>query len=66
MQNTYETKKQLAARLGLSCRTLNNWMAEGRIPYCKITERVIRFVPQEVDQALAKFTVRSRQGRVAS
>jgi len=53
----YETKQQLAARLGVSIRTISSWMASRRIPFCKITERVIRFVPHEVDAALGKFTV---------
>ncbi len=60
MENKYENKKQLAERLGVSSRTIENWMAERRIPFCKITDRMVRFVPQEVDAALVKFTIRNR------
>jgi len=65
METKYENKQQLAERLGVSSRTVNIWMAERRIPFCKISERVIRFVPHEVDAALVKFTVRSSAGSAA-
>lgn len=62
MGTTYETKQQLAERLGVSQRTINVWMATRRIPFCRITERVVRFVPSEVDAAMAKFIVRAGKG----
>lgn len=66
MEAKYENKQQLADRLGVSCRTINTWMAAHRIPFTKITERVVRFIPQEVDQALVRFAVRVREPRTAS
>ena len=66
MDTRYENKQQLADRLGVSCRTINTWMTDHRIPFTKITERVVRFIPQEVDQALVRFAVRVREPRTAS
>jgi len=62
----YESKSQLAERLGVTCRTINYWMSQGRIPYCRMSDRVIRFVPSDVDAALGKFTVNAvGSGRAA-
>jgi excisionase family DNA binding protein len=66
MQIIYESKTQLADRLGVSTRTISQWMAANRIPYCKPTERIVRFIPAEVDAALVKFSVNRQESRGAA
>jgi excisionase family DNA binding protein len=47
------TKTQLAERLNISIRTLENWMEQRLIPYVKPT-RSVRFIWQDVEQALRR------------
>jgi excisionase family DNA binding protein len=65
MENHYETKQQLSERLGVSSRTINIWMAQRRIPFCRLSERVVRFIPGDVDAALERFTVKAHQVKAA-
>lgn len=61
-------KEQEAERNSVSTRTINQWMADGIIPFYRVG-RVVLFDPDEVDEALArKFRVaasgeRSPRGR---
>jgi excisionase family DNA binding protein len=48
------TTRQLANYLRVTTRTLANWRKEGRIPYWKIGERVIRYELSAVEAALGK------------
>ena len=45
---TYETKRELATRLCVSGRTINNWMNQG-LPYQKFSTRLLRFPRVAVD-----------------
>jgi excisionase family DNA binding protein len=47
------TKAQLANRLNVSTRTLENWMQQRLIPYLKPT-RTVRFIWSDVEQALRR------------
>ncbi len=54
------TRKELAAHLGLSLRTVDNLVTSGRIPYLKLG-RAVRFDLSEVEAALReKFTVTAK------
>jgi excisionase family DNA binding protein len=53
----YENKKQLAARLGVSVRTVDNLLTRG-LPYCRLTRKLIRFPRAVVDEWLAERQVR--------
>lgn len=53
----YENKRQLAARLGVSVRTVDNLLTRG-LPHCKLTRRLIRFPRAAVDDWLAERQVR--------
>lgn len=53
----YENKKQLAARLGVSVRTVDNLLKRG-LPYCKLTRKLVRFPRVPVDAWLAERQVR--------
>ena len=47
------TKAQLAERLNISVRTLENWMEQRLVPYVKPT-RTVRFIWPDVKQALRR------------
>jgi excisionase family DNA binding protein len=53
----YENKRQLAARLGVSVRTVDNLLTRG-LPHCKLTRKLIRFPRAAVDEWLAERQVR--------
>jgi len=56
----YLCKKELAARLGVSYRTVTEWMAAKRISYVKIGGTV-RFDVAQVQADLARNTVKGRR-----
>lgn len=53
----YENKRQLAARLGVSVRTIDNLLQRG-LPHLKLTRKLTRFPRAVVDQWLAERQVR--------
>ncbi len=56
-QPDYENKKQLAARLGVSVRTIDNLLVRG-LSHLKLTRRLTRFPRATVDEWLAERQVR--------
>ena len=48
---------ELAKYLGLSKRSIQNLRADGKIPFYRISNRCIRFDPDEVGRALRRFRV---------
>jgi excisionase family DNA binding protein len=53
----YESKQQLAARLGVSTRTIDNLMTRG-LPYLALTGKLRRFPRSIVDAWLRQQEVR--------
>ena len=53
----YENKRQLAARLGVSVRTIDNLLTRG-LPHVKLTRKLTRFPRVAVDEWLAERQVR--------
>ncbi len=53
----YEDKRQLAARLGVSVRTIDNLLVRG-LPHLKLTRKLTRFPRAAVDEWLAQRQVR--------
>jgi excisionase family DNA binding protein len=53
----YESKKELAARLGVSIRTVDNLLTRG-LPHLKLTRKLTRFPRLAVDEWLAGRLVR--------
>jgi excisionase family DNA binding protein len=53
----YENKRQLAARLGVSVRTIDNLLARG-LPHIKLTRKLTRFPRVPVNEWLAERQVR--------
>jgi len=52
----YENKRQLAARLGVSVRTIDNLLVRG-LPHLKLTRKLTRFPRAAVDAWLAQRQV---------
>jgi excisionase family DNA binding protein len=56
----YETKSQVARRLNVSVRTVDNLMKQRRLPFIKLTSKIVRFPKADVDAYLARnFRVRA-------
>ena len=56
----YETKSQVARRLNVSKRTIDNLMRQRRLPFIKLTSKIVRFPKADVDAFLARnFRVRA-------
>lgn len=53
----YENKRQLAARLGVSVRTIDNLLTRG-LPHIKLTRKLTRFPRVAVDEWLSERQVR--------
>ncbi len=57
----YETKSQVARRLNVSKRTIDNLMKQRRLPFIKLTSKIVRFPKADVDAFLARnFRVKAR------
>jgi excisionase family DNA binding protein len=52
------TKRELAAVLSVSERTLDNWLADKKIPRLRLSARLTRFSLPRVEAALARYEVR--------
>jgi excisionase family DNA binding protein len=52
------TKQELALAVGVSPRTIDNWMAQRRIPFIRISARLIRFDLERVKAALARYEIK--------
>lgn len=51
------TKRELAAILRLSPRTIENLAKRRAIPVCRISARCVRYAPDAVLRALGRFTI---------
>jgi len=52
------SKQEVARAVGVSPRTLDAWMAQKRIPFLRLSARLIRFDLERVTAALGRFEVR--------
>jgi excisionase family DNA binding protein len=50
----YLDKRQVAHRLGVSVRTIDTLMKARKVPYLKLTRKLVRFRRQDVDDYLAR------------
>ena len=51
------SKQELALAVGVSPRTIDNWMAQRRIPFLRLSPRLIKFNLERVKAALARYEV---------
>jgi len=52
------SKRELAAVLNVSERTLDNWLAQKKIPRLRLSARLTRFSLPRVEAALARYEVK--------
>jgi excisionase family DNA binding protein len=52
------SKRELAAVLNVSERTLDNWLAQRKIPRLRLSNRLTRFNLSKVEAALARYEVK--------
>jgi len=52
------SKQELASVVGVSPRTIHNWMAQKRIPFIRLSARLIKFNLERVKAALARYEVK--------
>lgn len=52
------SKREVAAHLKVSERTVDNWVAEKKIPRLRLSNRLTRFNLSRVEAALARFEVK--------
>jgi hypothetical protein len=55
------TKRQLADEQRVSIRTVDKWIHDKKIPYRKLSPRMVRFDLDEVAKALDRFIVKEIQ-----
>jgi hypothetical protein len=54
------TKRELAGRLKLTVRTVENWQRRGVVPYLKVSKIVLFHWPEVVQHLKANYSVRRR------
>ena len=54
-------KTVVANALSVSCRSIENWMRDKRIPFIRLSDRCVRFHLPSVLAALGKFEVKEIQ-----
>ena len=52
------SKRELAAALNVSERTIDNWLAQKRIPRLRLSARLTRFILANVEAALAHYEIK--------
>jgi excisionase family DNA binding protein len=52
------SKRELAAVLGVSQRTIENWLARKRIPQLRLSARLTRFILPKVEAALERYEIK--------
>jgi excisionase family DNA binding protein len=52
------SKQEVALAVGVSPRTVDNWMAQKRIPFIRLSARLIRFDLERVKTALARYEIK--------
>ena len=57
-QRKHATKREVAREYGVSLRTVDTWIAQKKIPFMKLSPRLVRFDLDAVERALARYTVK--------
>jgi hypothetical protein len=52
------SKQELALVIGVCPRTIDNWMAQKRIPFIRLSARLIKFNLERVKAALARYEIK--------
>jgi len=57
------SKRELSAVLNVSERTLDNWLAQKKIPRLRLSNRLTRFNLSRVEAALARYEIKEAGAR---
>lgn len=57
-QRKRATKREVAREYGVSLRTVDTWIAKKKIPFMKLSPRLVRFDLDAVERALGRYTVK--------
>jgi hypothetical protein len=52
------SKQELALAIGVCPRTIDSWMAQKRIPFLRLSARLIKFNLERVKAALARYEIK--------
>ena len=52
------SKQELALAIGVSSRTIDKWMAQRRIPFIRLSARLIKFNLERVKTALGRYEIK--------
>jgi excisionase family DNA binding protein len=52
------SKQELALVIGVSPRTIDKWIAQKRIPFIRLSARLIKFNLERVKAALARYEIK--------
>ncbi|MFZ3376214.1 MAG: hypothetical protein WA183_11735 [Chthoniobacterales bacterium] len=52
------SKQELALTIGVSPRTIDSWTSQKRIPFLRLSARLIKFNLERVKTALARYEVK--------
>ena len=55
------TAEQMGERLSLAAGTIKRWASEGIIPCLKLSGKIVRFDPEEVEKALKQKAMKTRK-----
>ena len=59
--STLITAEQMGERLSLAAGTIKRWASEGTIPCIKLSGKIVRFDPEEVEMALRQKALERRK-----
>ncbi len=57
------SKQELALAIGVSPRTIDNWISQKRIPFLRLSTRLIKFDLERVKTALARYEIKEVRAR---
>ena len=50
-------RRQAAKKLKMGVRTIGTWMADGRLPYIKLSPRCVRFLESDIDKLISSHRI---------
>ena len=59
--DTLITAEQMGERLSLAASTIKRWASDGTIPCLKLSGKIVRFDPEEVEKALRQRALEKRK-----
>ncbi len=54
-------KKEMAAALGVTVKTIDKWVSEKRLPFVRLTGKCVRFISSEVLAYFVKIEIQPEE-----